>query len=148
MSISIHCPRIGHATMEMLCGDSQVEDWCKQLLQGWKGAILDSRDISLHYWSAWSSFVDVTLSTAVAKSMSPWHFINVMLKSIATFYLYWKSVYTTINPVIGAYMHSHITGVLDDLRTSNPGGKWRTWLEESGAKLQGVLASRTLPKRW
>ena len=54
MSISIHCPRFGHAMIQMLCKESQVEHWCKQLLQAWEGATVASSDISLQYLDAWS----------------------------------------------------------------------------------------------
>ena len=148
MSISIHCPRIGHAMMQMLCGDTQVEHWCKQLLQGWECGTIASCDLSSQYWPAWTNFVDVMLSTAVAKSMSPFHFLGAILKSVEIFYRHWKAVYSSMNHTIYKYIYSLISNLLNDLRSSNPSGNEQTWLQESGAKLQRVVVSSPLRKRY
>ena len=130
--------------MQIMCRDSQVDEWCKQLLQSWEGATIASRDISLQYWDAWRNLVDVALSTAVANSMSSWHFLDVLLTSTEIFYQYWTSVHTAMSLEVGVYIHSLIKELLGDLRPPNYRGEWQMWLQESDAKLQRLLASYPL----
>ena len=150
MSISIHCPRIGHAMMQMLCGDTQVEHWCRQLLQGWECVTIASCDLSSQYWPAWTNFVDVMLSICCRQVHATVSLLGAILKSVEIFYRHWKAVYSSINHTIYKYIYSLISNLLNDLQSSNPWGKGQTWLQESGVKLQRVVAhiSNPLYKRY
>ena len=128
-------------------GISQGDDEFKSLLRCWEGDIKDSSDM-LHYQHAWSNLFDVLLSTAVSKSISPSRFPIVILQMLDIIYQHWKSVYSGANQVFIDYDYSIISEILCDLRPSDPSGKWQTWLQENGAKLQTVLASRPLTNNY
>ena len=147
ISIAVHWLHICHTMIQLFCGDSQGDDEFKSLLRCWEGDIKDSSDM-LHYQHAWSNLFDVLLSTAVSKSISPSRFPIVILQMLDIIYQHWKSVYSGANQVFIDYVYSIISEILCDLRPSDPSGKWQTWLQENGAKLQTVLASRPLTNNY